>query len=84
MEHIVNTYRKRETIDKYCYVATLTEITENDYNLNIPRYVDTFEDEDPVDLDAVSIELKQLETDLQSTNETIAGFCGELNISTPF
>ena len=84
VERIVNTYRNRETIDKYSYVATLEEIAENDYNLNIPRYVDTFEEDEPVDLDAVSTELKAIETDLQSTNETIAEFCAELNISTPF
>src|SRR5699024_4644373 len=45
IERIVETYEKRETIDKYSYVATLDEIKENDYNLNIPRYVDTFEEE---------------------------------------
>ncbi|MBI0397981.1 type I restriction-modification system subunit M [Cyclobacterium marinum] len=84
VEQIVNTYRIRETIDKYSYVASLAEIAENDYNLNIPRYVDIFEEEEPVDLDAVSAELKEIETDLQSTNEIIAGFCAELNISTPF
>jgi len=84
VERIVNTYRNRETIDKYSYVASLAEIAENDYNLNIPRYVDRFEEEEPVDLDAVSDELKQIEHDLQSTNEVIAGFCAELNISTPF
>lgn len=84
VERIVNTYRNRATVDKYSYVATLAEIAENDYNLNIPRYVDTFEEEESVDLDAVSAELKQIETNLHSTNETIAGFCAELNISTPF
>jgi len=84
VERIVNTYRNRETVNKYSYVATLAEIAENDYNLNIPRYVDTFEEEEPVDLDAVSVELKGIETELQSTNETIARFCAELNISTPF
>lgn len=84
VECIVTTYRNREPIDKYSYVATLAEIAENDYNLNIPRYVDTFEEEEPVDIDAVSEQLKGIETDLQSTNETIAGFCAELNISTPF
>lgn len=84
VERIINTFRNRETIDKYSYVATLAEIAENDYNLNIPRYVDTFEEEEQVDLDAISAELKEIESDLQSTNETIAGFCAELNISTPF
>src|SRR5690554_3299992 len=84
VERIVNTYRNRETIDKYSYVATLKEIAENDYNLNIPRYVDTFEEEEPIDLEAVSKELKEIDSELETTNETIASFCKELNISTPF
>lgn len=84
VELIINTYRNREAIDKYSYIATLEEIAENDCNLNIPRYVDTFEEDEPVDLEAVSSELKQLEVDLQNINETIVGFCTELNISTPF
>jgi type I restriction enzyme M protein len=62
----------------------LEEIKENDYNLNIPRYVDTFEEEDVIDLDRVSDDLKALENDMKTTNETIASFCRELNISTPF
>ena len=46
--------------NKYSYVATLTELTENDYNLNIPRYVDTFEEEDAVDLTAITKELREV------------------------
>ncbi len=81
---IVETYRSRETIDKYSYAATLDEVKENDYNLNIPRYVDTFEEEEPVDLEAVSDELKALNEDIKATDEKIADFCKQLNISTPF
>ena len=81
---IVDTYKKRETIDKYSYVASLDEVRENDYNLNIPRYVDTFEEEESVDIDAVTAELKILEKELRETDETISGFCKELNIPTPF
>lgn len=84
IERIITTYRSRETIDKYSYAAFLKEIRENDYNLNIPRYVDTFEEEEPVDLDAVSTELKALEEDMKATDEQIADFCRQLNISTPF
>jgi len=84
VEKIVDTYQKRETIDKYSYVATLDEVAENDYNLNIPRYVDTFEEEEPVDIEAVASDLKALETDMQETDKTIAGFCKELGISAPF
>lgn len=84
VERLVNTYRNRETIDKYSYVASLSEIEKNDYNLNIPRYVDTFEEEEPVDLDALSAELKSIESELDTTNEDIARYCAELNIKTPF
>ncbi|PZX57595.1 type I restriction enzyme M protein [Algoriphagus ratkowskyi] len=84
VKRIVNTYRNRETLDKYSYVATLAEIAENGYNLNIPRYVDTFEEEAPIDLDMVSTELKDIESDLKNINDTIAKFCNELKITTPF
>jgi type I restriction enzyme M protein len=80
---IVQTYRERTTLDKYSYVATLAEITENDYNLNIPRYVDTFEEEEPIDLEAVAGQLKQLEGEMENTNAVIEGFCKELGISPP-
>lgn len=84
IEKIVSIYKNRTVEDKYSYLATLEEIKENDYNLNIPRYVDTFEEEDVIDLDRVSDDLKALEDDMKATNETIALFCRELNISTPF
>jgi len=84
IEKIVSTYTDRKTEDKYSYIASLDEIKENDYNLNIPRYVDTFEEEEPVDLDVVSKELKALEIDMKDTDKTIASFCDELNIATPF
>ena len=81
---IIETYQKRENIDKYAYVASLSEVKENNYNLNIPRYVDTFEEEEPVDIEAVAEELKALETDMQKTDKEIAGFCKELGIASPF
>ena len=84
IDKIISTYRERSTIDKYSYVATLEEIEENDYNLNIPRYVDTFEEEEPVDLDAVSEELKSLDQDILETDKTISDFCEELGIKAPF
>ena len=84
IDKIVNTFRERKTVDKFSYVATLDEVKENDYNLNIPRYVDTFEEEEPVDLEAVSNALQDLEKDIAETNATIADFCKQLNIKTPF
>ncbi|RWX43138.1 type I restriction enzyme M protein [Candidatus Electrothrix aarhusensis] len=84
VDKIIAAFQRRENIDKYAYLASLDEIRENDYNLNIPRYVDTFEEEEPVDLEAVVNELRTLETDMQETDTTIAGFCQELGISSPF
>ena len=84
IEKLVTTYKQRIQENKYSYKASLEEIKENDYNLNIPRYVDTFEEEEEIDLDEVSFELKALELDMKVTDEEIASYCKELNISTPF
>ncbi len=77
---IVETYLKREDIDKYSHVATLDEIKENDYNLNIPRYVDTFEEEEPVDLLAVQQEIKAVDEEIASLEKEIAGYLKELGV----
>ena len=81
---IIDTYRNRIVEDKYSYRASLDEVRENDYNLNIPRYVDTFEEEVPVDIETVSMRLKQLNNELQDINKEIEDYCKELGISTPF
>ncbi|SDF11369.1 type I restriction enzyme M protein [Pricia antarctica] len=84
VDTIIQTYRERTTLDKYSYVAKLDEVKENDYNLNIPRYVDTFEEEEPVNLDEVSSALRDLEKDIAETDTTIIDFCKQLNIPSPF
>jgi type I restriction enzyme M protein len=56
---IIETYRNRVNVDKYAHVASLEEIKENEFNLNIPRYVDTFEEEHAIDLDEVNRLLEQ-------------------------
>ncbi|MCB0605080.1 MAG: type I restriction-modification system subunit M [Saprospiraceae bacterium] len=81
---IINTYQNRITEDKYSFVASLEQIRENDYNLNIPRYVDTFEEEEEIDLDAVSNKLVDLDKAIKTTESEIAKFCKELGIATPF
>jgi type I restriction enzyme M protein len=81
---IINTFKNRELIEKYSHLAPLSEIKENGYNLNIPRYVDTFEEEEPINLDKVSSELKSLDAEMQSTNSEIDKFCNELRINAPF
>ena len=84
IEKIIDTYANRKEIEKYSHLASLDEIKENDYNLNIPRYVDTFEEEEVIDLEKVSSELKALEIEMKTTDETIAKFCDELGIAKPF
>jgi len=84
IKKIIDTFVNRKQEDKYSHLAPLKEIKENDFNLNIPRYVDTFEEEEPVDLEQISSELKALELDIKTTDENISSFCKELNISTPF
>ena len=84
IEKIIATYQERKEEDKYSHLALLEEIEENDYNLNIPRYVDTYEEEESVDLDVISTELKALESEMIETDKTIASFCDELGIAKPF
>lgn len=80
IQKIVETYEKRETIDKYSYVATLDEIKENDYNLNIPRYVDTFEEEEPVDMEAVKQNIADIKKELQEVEAQMEKYLKELGI----
>jgi len=84
IEKIVSTYSNRTDEDKYSKKASLQSIIENDYNLNIPRYVDTFEAEDSIDINALANELKAIDAALKETDTKIANFCNELNIDTPF
>lgn len=86
IKHIVDTYRKFvvENLqtgvleDKYSYVATPEEIVENDYNLNIPRYVDTFEEEEEIDISAVQDEIEMLEGELISVQSKMKEYLKEL------
>lgn len=80
IEKIVETYEKRETVDKYSYVATLDEIKENDYNLNIPRYVDTFEEEEPVDMEAVKENIVNIKKEIQEVEAQMEKYLRELGL----
>ena len=80
VERIINTYKCKETIDKYSYSATLQEIAENDYNLNIPRYVDTFEEEEPIDLEQVQQDLKNIDKEIAQVEQEINAYLKELGV----
>ncbi len=84
IQKIVDTYKTRINEDKYSHVASIESVKANDYNLNIPRYVDTFEAEDAINLGAISAQLIELDKASQNTDTTIAAFCNELGIEPPF
>lgn len=84
IEKIIDTYRNRKELEKYSHVTTLDEIKENGFNLNIPRYVDTFEEEEPIDLAKVSKEIKEINKEMIEVDKEIKKYCEELGIDTPF
>lgn len=75
---IMETYENYVTEDKYSYVAMLEEIKENDYNLNIPRYVDTFEEEEPVDMVQVKENIQNIKQELTEVEEQMEKYLQEL------
>ncbi|WP_185248933.1 type I restriction-modification system subunit M [Chryseobacterium bernardetii] len=80
IDKIVETYRNRTTIEKYSHLATLKEVEENDYNLNIPRYVDTFEAEEEIDIQSVMQEIKSLEAKRAELDKEIDVYFKELGL----
>ena len=69
---IIDTYRNRVDVEKYAHVASLEEIKKNDYNLNIPRYVDTFEEEEELDIDEINRMIEQDNRDIAALEKEIA------------
>ena len=80
IDKIFQVFEAFETVDKYSYTATLEEIAENEFNLNIPRYVDTFEPEPEVDIPAVRREIAQLEAELAKIDAELEGYLKELDL----
>ena len=80
IDKILAAYTARETVDKFAYRADFEEIRENDFNLNIPRYVDTFEPEPPVDMAVVNAEIGRLKTELADVETQMAGYLQELGL----
>lgn len=84
IKKIIDTYRNRTEEEKYSKKVLLKEIAENNYNINISKYVDTFEAEETVDINSISKKLKALNKEIEKTDKTLAAFCKELKIETPF
>lgn len=79
---IIETYCNRKDVEKYAHVASLDEIKENDYNLNIPRYVDTFEEEEVISLSQVGQELIEVKAEIAKSYDSLFGLLNELNGTT--
>jgi type I restriction enzyme M protein len=85
LERILSAVNEREFIDKFAYVALIKEISEeNNFNLNIPRYVDTFDIEEEVNIEAVASKLVCLDSSINDVNAKIKFYCDELSIKSPF
>ena len=81
VEKIVETVVSRKEIEKYSHIETLDEIKENEYNLNIPRYVDTFEEAEPIDIIEVSNEIQKLNAEIQQTEADFLAMLDELAVT---
>lgn len=79
-ERVLQTYATRAEIEKYSHRASPDEVAENDYNLNIPRYVDTFEPEEEIDVAALQREIDGIETELAEVRRKMAGYLKELGV----
>ncbi len=84
IEKIVNAYRERKDIDKFCHVATMDEIEQNGFNLNIPRYVDTFEKEPDIDLEAKANDIEKLNSEIEQAETELKKYFDELGLKFPF
>ena len=84
IDKIIDAYRNRKIIQEYSNRATLKNIEDNEYNLNIPRYVDTFAKEETIDINYIASQIRLLENETKQIDIELAAFCKELNIETPF
>jgi len=80
VDKIIATYKNREEIDKYSHIASLKEVADNEYNLNIPRYVDTFEEEEEIDIEQVQQELKDLDKQIEEVDKELNVYLKELGL----
>ena len=80
VDKIIETYKNRVEVEKYCHVAPMSEVAENEYNLNIPRYVDTFEEEEEVDIKAVQQDLKEIDKEIAEVDKELNVYLKELGL----
>jgi type I restriction enzyme M protein len=81
---IIEAYKERKDIDKFCHVATMEEIEANDFNLNIPRYVDTSEKEEEIDLTAKAEDIENINAEIKNAEDELKKYFDELGLKFPF
>lgn len=81
IDKIIETYKKRQDVDKYAHLATMDEIKENEFNLNIPRYVDTFEEEPPIDIVALSKEMQDIDQKIAQSEAEFLSLVDDLDVN---
>lgn len=81
IDKIIETYKKRQDVDKYAHLATMDEIKENEFNLNIPRYVDTFEEEPPIDIVALSKEMQDIDQKIGQSEAEFLSLVDDLDVN---
>jgi len=80
IDHIMQTFLEFKAVEKFSSLATLEEIQTSDYNLNIPRYVDTFEEEEEIDIRALQVEIEGLENELKQVQSEMKKYLDELGL----
>lgn len=80
LEKIIEVYKDFKEVDKFSHISNIDEIRENDYNLNIPRYVDTFEEEDPVDMEEVSTNISNIKQELKEIEVVMEEYLNKLGL----
>ena len=83
IEKILETYKSREEIDKFAHLASFEEIVENDYNLNIPRYVDTFEEEEVEPLTEIVAKINKTNATIETQTASLLDMLSQLHGTTP-
>ena len=81
IESVIELYNRRETVEKEAFLADFEELEKNDFNLNIPRYVDNFEKEEEIDLDELLTDIKQTDKEIGQVQEEFVSLLRELTSS---
>lgn len=81
IEKIIETYQNVDEIDKYSRLVAYDEILENDFNLNIPRYIDTFEEAEPIDVVALKNEMKQTDQEIEAVSKELLAMVDDLEVT---